>query len=69
MDRETLSPEDIEVFEALREEYDDGYVQKRTAVMAKDIYNLNNKNKIDNCMCSKIQRRILGKEMLDWFEA
>lgn len=58
----------VEVFEELKEQIIDGYVEKRTAVLAKDIYNLNNEEKIKDCMCSKIRRAILGRQMLEWFE-
>ena len=61
MDREV-------VFNDLKVEFDSGYVTKRTAKDAQNIYNAESEDNIKDCMCSSVRRSILAKKMLEWFE-
>ena len=45
-----------------------GVVNKNTAKQAQKVYNKFNEEKLTDCMCSRIRRKILGKLMIEWFE-
>lgn len=64
-----MDAEEIEVFEQLKDEFNEGSVKKVTIIQARDIYNKVKGDKVTYCMCSSVQRRIYAKDFLDWYES
>ena len=63
-----MDGEEIKVFEQLKEEHLEKSVTKPTALAAMRIYNKYNEKKVKTCMCSRVQRMILSKDFLQWYE-
>ena len=62
-----MDAKELKQLETLKEELN-GVVNKVTAIRSRDIYNKYNEEKITDCMCSRIRRKILGKVILEWYE-
>jgi len=64
-----MDAKEIEVFEALRDELNEGDVTRSTSKQAQVIYNRYNDKKITYCMCQKVKRHIYATQFIQWYEA
>lgn len=65
-----MEQQEIEILSRLRDQFNDGFVVKKTVLKARDIFNKYNPlEKIDYCMCTKVRRQIYAKQFIDWYEA
>ncbi len=64
-----MDAKEIESLELLKLELE-GIVNKRTAIIARNIFNEHHEkaDHITDCMCSRIRRKILGKVIIEWYE-
>jgi hypothetical protein len=65
-----MDAQEVDLFEQLKDEFKTGKVSKVTAVRCRDVWNIYNPTrKITYCMCSSFQRRIYGKDFIEWYES
>jgi len=60
--------EEVEIFERLKRQFNEGLIVKRTIVKARDIYNRFNADQVNYCMCTSIKRQIYAKQFITWYE-
>jgi hypothetical protein len=60
--------QEIEIFERLKSQFEEGFIVKKTVIKARDIWNKYNTDKINYCMCTKVRRQIYAKQFIDWYE-
>lgn len=64
-----MDAQEVDLFEQLKDEFNTGKVSKVTAVRCRDVWNVYNPTrKITYCMCSSVQRRIYGRDFIEWYE-
>ena len=64
-----MEQQEIEIFSRLRDQFNDGFVVKKTVLKARDIFNKYNTERVDYCMCTKVRRQIYAKQFIEWYEA
>ena len=62
-----MDAQEVSLFEALYDEFNEGKVSKATAIRCRDVWNKYNEKQITYCMCSSVQRRIYAKDFLTWY--
>jgi hypothetical protein len=60
--------QEIEIFERLKSQFEEGFIVKKTVIKARDIWNKYNTDKINYCMCTKVRRQIYAKQFIEWYE-
>ena len=63
-----MESQEIEAFEQLKDEFNQGKVSKITIIGVRDIYNKYADREVKYCMCSSVQRRIYAKDFIEWYE-
>jgi hypothetical protein len=63
-----MDTQEIEIFERLKSQFEEGFIVKKTVIKARDIWNKYNTDKINYCMCTKVRRQIYAKQFIDWYE-
>lgn len=63
-----MESQEIEAFEQLKDEFNQGKVSKITIIGVRDIYNKYTDREVKYCMCSSVQRRIYAKDFIEWYE-
>lgn len=64
-----MEQQEIEILSRLRDQFNEGFVVKRTVLKARDIFNKYNTDKVDYCMCTKVRRQIYAKQFIEWYES
>ena len=59
---------EVEIMDRLRDQFKEGFVVKKTALKARDIWNKYTNDKITYCMCSKVSRHVYAKKFIEWYE-
>lgn len=63
-----MEQQEIEILSRLRDQFNDGFVVKKTVLKARDIFNKYNTERVDYCMCTKVRRQIYAKQFIEWYE-
>jgi hypothetical protein len=63
-----MDTQEIEIFERLKSQFEEGFIVKKTVIKARDIWNKYNTDKINYCMCTKVRRQIYAKQFIEWYE-
>lgn len=63
-----MEQQEIEILSRLKDQFNDGFVVKRTVLKARDIFNKYNTEQVSYCMCTKVRRQIYAKQFIEWYE-
>jgi len=63
-----MEQQEIEILSRLKDQFNDGFVVKKTVLKARDIFNKYNTEQVSYCMCTKVRRQIYAKQFIEWYE-